>query len=438
MKVCVIGSGYVGLVAGACLAEFGNNVICVDNDIDKSEKLQKGIIPIYEPGLEDIILRNVKDKRLEFSSDLKKAVETSLVCIITVGTPQNDDGGANLEYVYETAKDISMSMNGYKLIVVKSTVPVGSCNQISDIIKQHTKEEFDVAAVPEFLKQGDAINDCLKPERVIIGTDSERAINLLKELYSPYIKSNIPVILMDTRSAEMTKYASNSFLALKISYANQIANICEKVGADIEKVRMGMSYDKRIGGEFLASGIGYGGSCFPKDVKALIKMAKDKGCDYNILQAADDTNKKQSYLFVQKILQRFDNNIKDKTIAVWGLSFKPKTNDMREAPSVKIIKQLLDEGAKIQVYDPKAIDNAKKIFSESVIYSDCAYNALKNADCLLLITEWNEFLKPDFEKIKKIMKTPLIFDGRNQYNSEELSKLGFEHICIGKSLNNFF
>ena len=438
MKVCVIGSGYVGLVAGACLAEFGNNVICVDNDIDKSEKLQKGIIPIYEPGLEDIILRNVKDKRLEFSSDLKKAVETSLVCIITVGTPQNDDGGANLEYVYETAKDISKLMNGYKLIVVKSTVPVGSCNQISDIIKQYTKEEFDVAAVPEFLKQGDAINDCLKPERVIIGTDSERAINLLKELYSPYIKSNIPVILMDTRSAEMTKYASNSFLALKISYANQIANICEKVGADIEKVRMGMSYDKRIGGEFLASGIGYGGSCFPKDVKALIKMAKDKGCDYNILQAADDTNKKQSYLFVQKILQRFDNNIKDKTIAVWGLSFKPKTNDMREAPSVKIIKQLLDEGAKIQVYDPKAIDNAKKIFSESVIYSDCAYNALKNADCLLLITEWNEFLKPDFEKIKKIMKTPLIFDGRNQYNSEELSKLGFEHICIGKSLNNFF
>lgn len=438
MKVCVIGSGYVGLVAGACLAEFGNNVICVDNDIDKSEKLQKGIIPIYEPGLEDIILRNVKDKRLEFSSDLKKAVETSLVCIITVGTPQNDDGGANLEYVYETAKDISMSMNGYKLIVVKSTVPVGSCNQISDIIKQHTKEEFDVAAVPEFLKQGDAINDCLKPERVIIGTDSERAINLLKELYSPYIKSNIPVILMDTRSAEMTKYASNSFLALKISYANQIANICEKVGADIEKVRMGMSYDKRIGGEFLASGIGYGGSCFPKDVKALIKMAKDKGCDYNILQAADDTNKKQSYLFVQKILQRFDNNIKDKTIAVWGLSFKPKTNDMREAPSVKIIKQLLDEGAKIQVYDPKAADNAKKIFAETVIYSDCAYNALKNADCLLLITEWNEFLKPDFEKIKKIMKTPLIFDGRNQYNSEELSKLGFEHICIGKSLNNFF
>ncbi len=432
MRVCVIGTGYVGLVVGTCFAEFGNYVICVDNDIAKLEKLNKGIIPIYEPGLKDLIERNVNDKRLSFSPDIKKAVEESLVCIIAVGTPQSEDGSANMEYVYEAAKSIAQSINGYKVIVEKSTVPVGSADEITKIIKSYTDIEFDVVSNPEFLKQGEAVSDCLKPDRIIIGIDSIKAAEIIKELYSPYIKNNVPTILMDVKSAEMTKYASNSFLALKISYANEIANICEKVGADVEKVRKGMATDKRIGGEFLYSGIGYGGSCFPKDVKSLIKTAKDKGCSCAILEATDETNKNQRILFTQKILKKFNNDINGKTLAVWGLSFKPKTNDMREAPSITIIKALLERGAIIQAYDPKAMESAKIHFKDTITYSNSAYEALHNSDCLILLTEWNEFQKPDFDKMKKLMKSPIIFDGRNQYNPDSMKEMGFEYICIGK------
>lgn len=432
MKVCVIGTGYVGLVAGTCLAEMGNDVVCVDKDTDKLSKLEKGIVPIYEPGLEDLIKRNVRENRLSFSNDIDKAVKESLICYIAVGTPQGEDGSADLQYVYDVAKSIGKSLNGYKVIVDKSTVPVGTAEKVSQIIKQETKEEFDVISNPEFLKQGAAVNDFINPDRVIIGSDSVKATDIMKELYAPFIKSDIPVIFMDVKSAEMTKYAANSFLAVKISYANEIANICEKVGADAEMVRIGMCSDSRIGSQFLYPGLGYGGSCFPKDVKALIKTAQDRNCDYRLLNSADEINKKQRQIFINKILKRFDNNVKDKTFAIWGLAFKPQTNDMREAPSITIINALLEKGAKIQAYDPKAIDTAKVIFENKITFANSAYEALKDADAMLLLTEWNEFKRPDFDKMKELLKQQIIFDGRNQYDSRRLRDRGFEYICIGK------
>lgn len=432
MKVCVIGTGYVGLVVGTCLAEMGNDVICIDKDKSKLDKLKNAIVPIYEPSLEELIKKNHKEKRLDFSDDLETAVQKSLVCYIAVGTPENNDGSANLEAVFEVAQQIGKSLNGYKVIINKSTVPVGTADKVKEIIKQNTNFEFDVMSNPEFLSQGNAIENFLKPDRIIIGSNSETSTNIIKELYEPFIKTNTPVIYMDVKSAEMTKYAANSFLAVKISYANQIANICEKVGADAEMVRMGMCLDKRIGSQFLYHGLGYGGSCFPKDVKALIKTAQDNNCDCNLLQAADDINKKQRTLFVEKILNRF-GDIKDKTFAVWGVSFKPKTNDMREAPSITIINELLNNAAKINAYDPKALDSAKMIFGQKITYSNSVYETLKNADCLLLLTEWNEFKQPDFDKVKNLLKQPIIFDGRNQYNSEMLKNKGFEYHQIGKA-----
>ena len=362
MKVCVIGTGYVGLVAGTCLAEMGNDVICVDKDEKKLEQLKNGIVPIYEPGLEELIKVNVKENRLTFTNDLKTAVEKSLVCFIAVGTPQGEDGSADLKYVYQVAEDIGKSINGYKVIIDKSTVPVGTAEQVTKIIKSQTTEEFDVVSNPEFLKQGAAVDDFLKPDRVIIGSNSQRATEIMQELYAPFLRTGNPVIIMDVKSAEMTKYAANSFLAVKISYANEIANICEKVGADAEMVRIGMCADKRIGSQFLFPGLGYGGSCFPKDVKALLKTAKDNDCSYQLLQSADDVNKKQRQIFINKILKRFGNDLKGKTFAVWGLAFKPKTNDMREAPAITIINALLEKGAKVQAYDPKAFDSAEFYF----------------------------------------------------------------------------
>ena len=432
MKITVIGTGYAGLVVGACLADMGNNIICVDNNEDKLKKLENGIIPIYEPGLEELVKSNVSENRLRFTSNIDNAVKESEVCFIAVGTPQGEDGSADLQYVLGVAKEIAKAMNGYKVIVDKSTVPVGTAKQVTELIKQYTKYDFDVVSNPEFLKQGNAVDDFLSPDRVVIGSNSEKATAIMQEIYAPFFRTGNRVIVMDVESAEMTKYASNSFLATKISFMNEIAQLCEKVGANAEMVRVGMSTDSRIGNKFLFPGLGYGGSCFPKDVKALIKTGVDNGVDMNIIKSADETNKLQRKLFIDKIVSRFGENLSDKTFAVWGLAFKPKTDDMREAPAITIINELLNRGAKIQAYDPKAMESAKYHFQNRIIYSKTSYEALKNADALLLLTEWNEFRRPDMDKIKELLKTPVIFDGRNQYNVERITQRGFEYICIGK------
>ena len=405
MKIAVVGTGYVGLVAGTCFAEMGNNVICVDNNPDKINA---------------------------FTTDLDKAVKGSEVCFIAVGTPQDEDGSADLQYVLGVAEQIGKSMNGYKVIVDKSTVPVGTAEKVTNIIKENTDYPFDVVSNPEFLKQGNAVDDFLSPDRVIIGSNSEKATKIMQEIYSPFFRTGNRVIVMDVKSAEMTKYAANSFLATKISFMNEIANLCEKVGADAEMVRVGVSTDSRIGNKFLFPGLGYGGSCFPKDVKALIKTGEDYGCDMSIIKSADKTNKKQRELFADKIFSRFGKDLEGKTFGVWGLAFKPKTDDMREAPSITIINKLLQAGAKVKCYDPKAMDLAKRIFKDSVEYCTSSYEALKNADAMILMTEWNEFRRPDFERIKGMLKEQIIFDGRNQYNAERLREAGFEYYQIGK------
>ena len=432
MKVCVIGTGYVGLVVGTCLAEMGNSVICVDNDKEKLNLLKQGIIPIFEPGLEELILDNVAEGRLEFTDDLAYAVQQSLICFIAVGTPQGDDGSADLKYVYDVASGIAKSMNGYKVIVDKSTVPVGTAEKVTEIIKANTTHPFDVVSNPEFLIQGNAVDDFLHPDRVVIGSNSDKATLIMQEIYSPFFRTGHRVIVMDVKSAEMTKYAANSFLATKISFMNEIANLCEKVGADAEMVRVGMSTDNRIGNKFLFPGLGYGGSCFPKDVKALIKTGNDYDCDMTIIKAADETNKKQRNLFIKKITQRFGENLSGKTFAVWGLAFKPKTNDMREAPAITIIQALLDMGAKVKGFDPKAMESAKFIFDDKITYCKNAYETLEDSDCLLLLTEWNEFRRPDFERVKTLLTNPIIFDGRNQYDAKRLREKGFEYFQIGK------
>lgn len=432
MKVCVIGTGYVGLVVGTCLAEMGNIVVCVDNNEEKLEKLKQGIIPIFEPGLEELIKANVTEKRLEFSNNLKTAVENSLICFIAVGTPQGEDGSADLKYVFEVAENIGKSINGYKVIVDKSTVPVGTGEKIEEVIKSYTNFDFDVISNPEFLKQGAAVDDFLKPDRIIIGSNSSKATEIMQELYAPFLRTGNPVIIMDVKSAEMTKYAANSFLAVKISFANEIANICEAVGADSEMVRVGISADKRIGSQFLFSGIGFGGSCFPKDIQALANTAAENNYEAKILKATDEVNRSQRLLFVQKVLSKFGEDLNGKTFAIWGLAFKPKTNDMREAPSITIVNELLKRGAKIQAFDPKAFELAKLHFGDKITYSKSSYDALKGADAVLLLTEWNEFRRPDFERMKKLLKSPVIFDGRNQYNGKILIEKGFDYICIGK------
>lgn len=432
MKICVVGTGYVGLVAGACLAEMGNEVICVDNNEQKIKELLKGVVPIYEPGLEELIQANVRENRLNFTTNLEGAVNNSLICFIAVGTPQGDDGSCDLSYVFGVAEEIAKSMKDYKVIVNKSTVPVGTAEKVKNIVKSLTNHEFDVVSNPEFLKQGAAVDDFLKPDRVIIGSDSQKATELMQELYSPFLRTGNPVIIMDVKSSEMSKYAANSFLATKISFVNELANICEKVGADVEQVRIGMSSDRRIGSQFLFPGLGYGGSCFPKDVKALIKIAQDSDVPSKILEAADNINKQQREIFIDKIFKYFNGDLRGKTFALWGLAFKPRTNDMREAPAFTIINRLLEAGANIQAYDPKSMEEAKKIIGNSVKYAPNSYEALANADALILVTEWNEFRRPDFERIKKLLKNPVIFDGRNQYEPKRMRERGFEYFCIGK------
>lgn len=428
MNICVIGTGYVGLVAGTCFADVGNNVICVDNNENKIKQLKNGIIPIFEPGLEELIRINTKEQRLTFTTDIGSAIKNSKVCFIAVGTPQADDGSCDLSYFYNAAKQIAENMNEYKIIVNKSTVPVGTAEEISKIIKEHSKFDFDIVSNPEFLKQGSAVDNFLSPDRVIIGSNSQKASSVMKELYSPFMRTAERLIFMDIKSAEMAKYASNAFLATKISFINEIANICEKVGADIDMVRLGMITDTRIGKQFLYPGIGYGGSCFPKDISSLITISEKAGCDNSILKAVKNTNLKQRELFYNKISDFYKGDLAGKTFAVWGLSFKPKTNDMRQAPSITVINKLLEKGAKIQAYDPQAEDTAKSIFGEKISYAESSYDATKNADAMILFTEWNEFRYPDFEKMKGLMKSPVIFDARNQYNKQKLAEEGFTYI----------
>jgi UDPglucose 6-dehydrogenase len=433
MKLCVIGTGYVGLVAGACFADTGNNVICVDKDQEKIEMLLRGEIPIYEPGLATIVERNTKAGRLVFTTDLAKGVNNSEVCFIAVGTPQDEDGSADLSHVCAVAEEIGKVMDGYRIIVNKSTVPVGTADKVSEVIASQTTHPFDVVSNPEFLKEGDAINDFVKPDRVVIGTESEKVQEVMRRLYSPFNRTNNRVIFMDVRSAEMTKYAANCLLATKISFINEMANLCERLGADVSNVRIGIGSDSRIGYKFLYPGVGYGGSCFPKDVQALIHFSEEAGYFPEIIHAVQNVNKRQKAVLANKILTHFNNNIAGKKIALWGLSFKPNTDDMREAPALTIIKILLLAGAEIHAFDPIATDRAKEILGDTVTLHNDMYTPLEHADCLAVVTEWPQFRNPDFAKIKETMIEPTIFDGRNLYRNFNLADLGFAYYPIGKT-----
>jgi len=436
MKIVVVGTGYVGLVTGACLAEVGTEVICVDVNVQKIENLKKGILPIYEPGLDELVERNYKKGRLHFCTNLAEAIVDAQVVFIAVGTPPGEDGSADLQYVLQVADTMGKYMNGYLVVVTKSTVPVGTALKVKETIANALKErneniDFDVASNPEFLKEGAAVDDFLKPDRIVIGIESDRAKNLLHTLYDPFVLNGHPVLFMDIPSAEMTKYAANAMLATKISFMNDIANLCELVGANVNEVRKGIGSDPRIGTKFIYPGIGYGGSCFPKDVKALIKTAEQNNYQLRILSAVDNVNDDQKKVLVKKILKHYDNNIKGKTFSVWGLAFKPKTDDMREAPSITIIDELIKGGANVQAYDPASLHEAKNIFNGSVSLCDDAIKTTEGADAIVLITEWPEFRLPDWETIITNMKDHVIFDGRNIYNADEMKSKGFTYYGIG-------
>lgn len=439
MKISIIGSGYVGLVSGACFAQMGNSVTCVDIDETKIEKLKQGIVPIFEPGLEEMIQENIKLKTLKFSTDINKAITQSSIVFIAVGTPMGEDGSADLQYVLAVAKNIGQAMQSHIVVVDKSTVPVGTADKVRETIQQelndrHSDLTFDVVSNPEFLKEGAAIDDFMKPNRVVIGADNAEATEVMRELYTPFMTRNDRFIAMDIKSAEMTKYAANAMLATKISFMNEIANICEQVGADINEVRNGIGSDKRIGYSFIYPGCGYGGSCFPKDVQALVKTAKNFGYNPRLLSAVEDVNNDQKSVLANKVIQRLGSDLTGKTFAVWGLAFKPETDDMRAAAAITIINMLTAQGAEIVAYDPKARHEAESFYlkdNKSVRYVDSKYEALKNADALLLITEWQEFKSPDFDEIKKLLKQPLFFDGRNQFKQQRMAALGFEYIQIG-------
>ncbi|ATA74642.1 MULTISPECIES: UDP-glucose dehydrogenase family protein [Capnocytophaga] len=438
MKIVVIGTGYVGLVSGTCFAEMGNTVTCVDVNAEKIEKLKKGIIPIYEPGLETMVLDNIANKNLFFTTDLSQAIADAEIAFIAVGTPMGDDGSADLQYVLSVAKSIGQTMQGELIVVDKSTVPVGTADKVkatieTELNKRGVNFEFHVVSNPEFLKEGKAIQDFMKPDRVVIGSDSQYAMDKMKTLYTPFFMQHDRFIGMDIRSAEMTKYAANAMLATKISFMNEIANICERVGADVNKVRIGIGSDNRIGYSFIYPGCGYGGSCFPKDVLALKKLAEEVEYNAELIQSVDNVNNRQKVVVAEKIIKRYGENLSGKTFAIWGLAFKPETDDMREAPAIYIIKELVKRGAKIQAYDPKAIHEAQAFYLKGidVQYLESKYNALKGADAMILLTEWKEFRVPDFEEIAKLLKEKVIFDGRNQYNSFDLPSKGFEYIQIG-------
>lgn len=434
MNVTIVGTGYVGLVMGAVLADTGNDVICVDNNVEKIDSLKRGKIPIYEPGLEELVKRNVKEGRLKFTTDLQTGVEPALVIMLCLPTPQDEDGSADLSHVLNCSKDIAGLMNRYKVIVSKSTVPVGTVDRIRKIIGEGTTHPFDVVSNPEFLKEGAAVMDSLKPDRIVVGSSSEKAIKIMKDLYAPFVRTGNPIIIMDERSSEMTKYAANGFLATKISYMNDLANLCDKVGADIELVRKGMGSDPRIGPQFLFAGLGYGGSCFPKDVKALINTSKEHGHPLAILESVDKVNARQRFVLTEKVFGHYGKDIKGKVFAVWGLSFKPMTDDIREAPALMIIEELLAHGAEIQAHDPIAIENVQRVLQSGVSYFEKSYDALKGADALLIVTEWNEFRNPDFDKIKNLLREPVIFDGRNIFNPAEMKDLGFVYYGVGRGV----
>ena len=440
MNIAVIGSGYVGLVSGTCFSEMGNKVTCVDIDQNKIQKLEQGIIPIFEPGLEQMVLRNVKNKNLFFTTNLGKAISDAEIVFIAVGTPMGDDGSADLQYVLAVAKSIGKTMQKRLIVVDKSTVPIGTADKVKATIQAELDKrgeviEFSVVSNPEFLKEGAAIDDFMKPDRVVIGADSDYAFDKMKQLYSPFFRTHDRFITMDIRSAEMTKYAANTMLATKISFMNEIANICERVGADANMVRIGIGSDKRIGYRFIYPGAGYGGSCFPKDVKALKKIAEENGYKANLITSVENVNDAQKLVIAIKIVKRFGEDLSGLTFGLWGLAFKPGTDDMREAPAIYIVKELIKRGAKVKAYDPKAIEEAKEFYlkeTKNITYCNSKYEVLQDADALILLTEWKEFRSPDFVEIKQQLKNPIIFDGRNQYNAFNLEEKGFEYYQIGK------
>jgi len=432
MRIAVIGTGYVGLVVGACFAETGNEVTCVDKDAVKIRMLNRGKIPIYEPGLEELVRRSRAEKRLHFTTELAEPVKRSEVVFIAVGTPTGEDGSADLQHVLAAAREIARAMNGYKVIVDKSTVPAGTSELVREAIRQETTHPFSVVSNPEFLKQGAAVEDFLKPDRVVIGATDDKSAAIMTELYRPFTRTGAPIMVMDCASAELCKYAANAMLATRISFMNEIANVCERFGADADKVRQAIATDRRIGPAFLFPGVGYGGSCFPKDVKAIIKFAGDKKYRFRILEAVENVNESQKLRLLAKVDKAYGKSLKGKTIAVWGLAFKPRTDDMREAPAIPIIEGLLARGARVRAFDPEARDVARKLFGSRITYAKHAYDALKDADALLVVTEWNEFREPDFKKMKRAMKQPVIFDGRNIYNPQQVRALGFTYSSIGR------
>ena len=432
MKITIVGTGYVGLVTGTCLAETGNDVLCIDIDESKVARLKKGECPIYEPGLKPLLERNIEQGRLSFSTSLVEGINHGKVLFLALPTPPGEDGSADLSYVLGVADEIGKNLKEYRVIVDKSTVPVGTADKVSHQIAQHTSVDFDVVSNPEFLREGMAVDDFLKPSRVVIGTSSERAADIMRQIYEPYVRQGHPILVMDERSAEMTKYAANSFLATKISFMNEVANLCEVVGANVDNVRIGMAPDDRIGRRFLFAGVGYGGSCFPKDVLALHKTSKDNEYDFKILDAVIKVNYEQRTRFYQKIHDHFNGDLKGMQIALWGLAFKPETDDIREAPSLYIIDKLLEAGAKVKTYDPEAMDNVRALYGNRIEFCDTMYDALEASDFLVIVTEWSAFRQPDFDKIKDALKLPLVFDGRNLYDKERIKDLGIVYQSIGR------
>lgn len=432
MNLAVVGAGYVGLVAGTCFAESGNEVVCVDIDAEKIAALNSGKVPIYEPGLEEMVRRNAAEQRLFFTTDLTEAVKKSPIIFIAVGTPQSANGHANLDYVEATAKGIARAMDGFRIIVTKSTVPVGTADRIKQWIGEETAESFAVVSNPEFLKEGAAVDDFMKPDRVVLGGDNGEALDAVKELYEPFVRTGNPILIMDSRSAEMSKYASNAMLATKISFINEVSRLCELMSADIGEVRRVISLDRRIGPYFIFPGTGYGGSCFPKDIRAMIGMG---GADSEmvLLRAVEEVNERQKRLLVEKVKRHFGANLSGLTFALWGLAFKPRTDDMRDAPAITVIESLLAAGARVQAFDPEAMEEARKIFGDRIQYTHRNYDALHGASALLILTEWNEFRRPDFERIKNLLKQPIIFDGRNIYEPVDLRKLGITYYSIGRN-----
>jgi len=432
LKIAVIGTGYVGLVTGTCLAETGNDVICVDIDKEKVELMKAGEVPIYEPHLDVLFERNIKAGRLKFTTSLDEGLEFGEIVFLALPTPEDEDGSADLSYVLNVSEEIGKKIKDYKVIVDKSTVPVGTAEKVQATIAKNAACDFDVVSNPEFLREGYAVDDFMKPERIVVGSSSDRATSLMQKLYGPFVRSGNPIIIMDEKSAELTKYASNAFLATKITFMNEIANYCEKVGADVDKVRAGMGTDSRIGKRFLFPGIGYGGSCFPKDVKALQKAGKDQSYDFKILNSVIEVNEKQKIILLPKIEDYFKGDLSNKKLAIWGLAFKPETDDIREAPAIYLMQELLNRGASLSVFDPEAMPNIKKQFGDSLNYCESMYEALENSDALVICTEWSIFRTPDFNKVNELLIEPIIFDGRNLYDVNDVEKEGFTYVSIGR------